>query len=83
MIQMRFGLAKVKVDHAQRAKYKVARYWYIQHDVLYARELADNLQFLVLFSNRLHRKAQIHPEVRLPIHQVLGHIIVLTEWFVL
>ena len=35
---VRFGLAKMTTAHAQRAKYKLARYWYIQHDALYARE---------------------------------------------
>jgi hypothetical protein len=38
MIQTRFGLAKMKIVHAQRAKYRLDRYWYIQHDALYARE---------------------------------------------
>ena len=70
MIQTRFGLAKVKVDHAQQAKYKLVRYWYIQHDVLYARELADNLLLLGLFSYRQHTKVRLYLEVKSPIHQV-------------
>jgi hypothetical protein len=76
MIQTRFGLAKVKNDHARQAKYKLVRHWYIQRDALYARELADNLPLLVVFSYRLHRKVRIHLEAKLPIHQVLGHTIV-------
>ena|GEM_PF-6692310 len=38
MIPTRFGLAKVKIAHAQRAKYMVAQYWRIQRDVLYGLE---------------------------------------------
>jgi hypothetical protein len=38
MIQTRFGLAKMKVAHAKLAKYRLARYWRIQRDALYARE---------------------------------------------
>jgi hypothetical protein len=34
MIQTRFGLAKVKNDHARQAKYKLVRHWYIQRDAL-------------------------------------------------
>jgi hypothetical protein len=38
MIQTRFGLVKGKVAHAQQAKYRLARHWYIQHDALYVRK---------------------------------------------
>jgi hypothetical protein len=79
MIQTGFGLAKVKTVHARQAKYKLVRYLYIQRDALYARELANNLLLLVVFSYRLHRKVRLHLEVRLPILQVLGHTIVQRE----
>ena len=68
MIQTRFGLAKMKIVHAQLTRYRQARHWCIQHDALYARELADNLLLLVLFSYHLHRKVRLRLAVKSPIH---------------
>ena len=59
----------MQIAHAQLTRYKVARYWYIQHDALYGRELADNLLLLVLFSNHLDRKVRLHLAVKSPIHR--------------
>ncbi len=47
MMLIKFGLAKMKVVHAQPAKYKGVRYLYIQRNALYGRELKDNLPLLV------------------------------------
>jgi hypothetical protein len=70
MIQTRFGLAKLKV-----AMHSEPNTGWINTGIF------NTMLCMRGDKQSLHRKVWLHLEARLPIHQVLGHSIVLMGWF--